>query len=409
MLDELKIQPKIFRGLNQGVDPNLMSWEYSPDCQNIDVSNGTISTRKGISKYIDVPVSIEDATYGVGYAHKLMWLESLQGDQITDLDVNGVPVIGVYFAGDEISGSAYQWYAYHNSAKDADDAAWVLITGTDGVTAAMTDINPDYAHYIEYKIADVPCLIVAGGGTPQKLYVSYGEGPGYTYSVFAEDLDASAPDDAVYVALHRERVWMAGNLNGVDGQYVEGVNTIYTSNAYDPADWTTAGETAETVAETFDGDYIRGIINALDDIFIFKKNRVFHVVGDTPDEYEMREVYSVSGTQFGDSICTDGSYCFFAGEDGIYQYDANVGMPLLVKEIQTLYRSMVNPKGLVTGNKLYMWDRQTIAGLAGYTGKCIVYDLITKTINVMYSRDMYDAIVSNGKVLFTDGNYIYEL
>jgi hypothetical protein len=406
MIPIKKVPFGALKGLYQGIDKNLMDFSYSPDCQNVDVSNGILSTRKGITKHIAIPVAITDATYGIGYAHKLMWLESVQGAQITDLSTTGVPIIGVYFAN---SGTPkIQWYAYHKTAAAETTAGWNLIT-TNGTTPAMTDISPDYAHFIEYKISGVPYLIAAGGGAPQKLHVVYGGSPGYTYSVISEALSANAPDDAVYVALHRERVWMAGDVDGVSGQYVAGVNTLSYSNAYDPTDWTTALQTGSIVVETFDGDYLRGIANLLDDVVAFKKNTVWKVMGDTPSDYEMVQVYSVQGTVYGDSICSDGSYCFFAGEDGIYYYDGVKGGPLLVDEIKALYAGMGNVKGLVANNKLYMWDRQTIVPSATYTGKCIVFDVLAKTVSVNYTNNMYDCMVRDGKVLFTDGNYIYEL
>ena len=403
----LKKQIGAFKGLYQGLDENLLDWAYSPDCQNMSVADGIMSTRKGIAKFMTTAVSVSDNTYGTGYAHKLMFLQSMTTD-ITGLTTKALPIIGVYFAGQNGSGAAYRWYSYNKTSAGASAATWNVIT-TNGSVVAMSNVNPDLAHYVEYKISGESYLIIAGGSAPYKLHVVYGAGPGYTYSVRAEALNASAPANVMYNALHRERVWFAGNINGATGVYAAGANTLYYPNAFVPTDWATAGETGSIVVETFDGDYIRNIANILDDVLIFKKNNIFKVIGDIPSEYAIQQVYSVQGAIFGDSVCSDGSYCFFAGDDGIYQYDGTVGKPLLINEIKTVFPTIANPKGLVTNNKLYMWDRQTIAGLAAYTGKCIVYDLLTKAITVNYTNDMYDAIVLDGNVLFTDGRYIYEI
>lgn len=400
----LKFQPKQFKGLYQGLDDNILNPAYSPDCQNFTVKDGILSTRGGIAKFISIPVAVEDETYGVGYAHKLMRLESVPSN-ITGLSMNGIPIIGVYFYNEGTP--VYRWYAYHKVDASASAATWNLIT-TNETTPAMTDINPDYAHFIEYKIEDVPYLIVTGGGTPQKLHMDYGEDPDYDYFMLAADLTGS-PEDAVYLALHRERVWMAGHLDAVDGLYIDGANTVTYCNAYDPTDWTTEGETGEIVIETFDGDYIRTIANALDDVLIFKRNTIHKVNGDTPEDYEIVAVYSVNGTIYGGSVCTDGSYCFFAASDGIYRYNGTTGEPLLTNAIRDAYAAMTYPKMVVNNNKLYIWDKQMIDEVTSYTGKCLVYDLISKTIDVIYTNDMYDVMVSDGTVLFTDGNYIYQL
>lgn len=393
------------RGLMQGIDENLMSLAYSPDCQNFDVSEGDLSTRKGITKFISIPVAIEDTTYGVGKTHKLMRLESVSSN-ITGLATNGIPIIGVYFPND--GSPAVQWYAYHKADAEAESAIWNLIT-SNGVTAAMTDFDLGYTRYIEYKIENTPYLIAVGGQYPVKIHMDYGTDPDYEYHMLAEKLSDDAPQYAAFVTLHRERVWLGGHINGLSGAYVDGVNDMHYSNAFEPTDWTTGGETGFQTVETFDGDYIRAAANIFDDVLMFKKNTAHKITGDLPSEYGVDVVYSVQGTIYPDSVCADGNRCFFAGDDGIYQYNGVTGEAILTNEIKDVFRSITNPKCVVLNNKLYIWDRQTVAGIAAYTGKCIVFDTILKTLTIIYTNNMLDVMVSDGKVLFTDGNYIYQL
>ena len=383
----ITVQPGVMKGLMQKYDDNLMNFAYSPDCQNIDVSDGTISIRQGSSLY--VPAFATAVTDEYTICKIMKFTNSEHAVAASDYMIAGLKQT------DGVGAPSYKWFAYYTKAGAA--IAWNEITLIDHATETLRDIDPESCSWLMYILAGVPIIILTTSSKTKKIWI---DEDGTDLYFVADDLGGT-PTSGEFITLHRERVWMAGNATAE--------STAYFSNAYLPEDWTTVGKTGNQIIYTRDNDTIIQITNWLDDIIIFKNNTLWRVLGDDPSEYEFEQIYAVQGAVYGRSACSDGAYCFFAGDDGIYQYDGTSAYPLLTSEIKTLYAEFTSPRGLVANNKLYMWDRQTIAGATGYTGKCIIYDVILKTVSVFYLGTMYDCIVSDGEVLFTNGVKIYSL
>ncbi len=343
----LKIQPGQMKGLMQGVDENLLKPSYSPDCQNIDVSEGIISTRKGGTKSntSSVPPSIK----------KIMRF------------YNSDPFCSISILGTTDSENNHRWYAYYDKLGAGND--WYELTYSGGVEA-LRNVDPTYANYIMYEMSGTPYLIL----TSYRIDVYKISLTGTTGSLlFVVDYLGGSPQDCNFITLHKDRTWLAGDYDNK--------NTVYYSNQYDPEDWSTAGEAGEISIYTANNDYIIGIVNWLDDVLIFKKNTIWRVEGDTPGEYVVKQVYSVQGTIWKDSLCSDGNYCFFAGSDGIYQYNGIEAVPILTSEIKDVYENMNNISCMLLNNKLYIMDK----GTPSYASvPSVVYDIRTKTIEVLY-------------------------
>ena len=377
----LTVAPREMKGLNQAIDANLLDLSYSPDCQNIDVSEGILSVRRGSSLFngtVGFPVAA--APYTI---HKIL--------QFSDARDIGLPayVIGT------MDGVTIRWYAWLSNSSGTKE--WRLITTTaGGATAAMTSVDPRRAYGINYPISGNKRLIVLGNSKPFKLEFSMS---GSEERIHATEISAAPNGD--FMTLHRERMWIG---NAFD-------NKVYYSNAFNPEDWTTAGQTGEIIIETGDGDKIIGVENLLDDVIIFKQNTIWRVSGDIPSEYSLSQVYATQGTIHAKSICSDGSYCYFAGADGIYQYTGNDAVPVLTDAIKTVFKSMQSVKCKMHDSVLYAWDMRTGTG---YAGKHIAYDVIRKKVSIVKAQDIYDLEIvlqvgSINKVLYTDGLYIYDL
>jgi hypothetical protein len=364
----LKIPMGTAKGLYQGQDDNLMSLAYSPDCQNIDVSEGILATVKGSTRYNPSYVPVADYTI-----KRLLPFTA---------DVTGEVIFGM----DRTSPTAYKWYA-HDGKEIITEAG-----------ASLTTINPNRAHSAMTKIGSTPYMILAGDAHPVKIWwdaIYYG----YRYAELG-----GSPPHVNCITTHRERVWMAKAVTVSSNE-----NILYYSNAFDPEDWSTAGETGEITIETLDGDFITNIANIFDDVVVFKNNSIWKIVGDTPSEYSVEKVYSMQGAIYPDSICTDGNLCFFVGIDGIYRYDGVNVTPVMTMDIKQIFD---NVQGITCGiyrNKLYVFDRKTTSA---YIGKHIEYDIITRTINVIKAHDsVYDACVPEimRKRWYTDGTYLFYL
>ena len=366
----MPIRPNEIKGLNQAYADQLMSLDYSPDCQNIDVSEGILSTRTGSNK---------------------LAVTALEGETIISVMVfrteagNGTVIIGT-----DDGESGYKWYFN-------DGGTWTEIT-TDPGGVSLTTLNPEYARSQMVKIADTEVMIlVAVTGAPVKIWYDSDDSAFY-YAA----LGGSPPSEARFITYHRERTWLAPDDTDL--------NTVYYSNAFDPEDWTTAGETGTITIESFDGDNIAGIYNIFDDVIVFKQNTIWRIVGDTPDDYAVEQVYGVQGLTEIKGVCQDGGYCFFTGEDGIYQYDGTNAYPILTDEIKDIYKGMTQAICLLVNNKLYVLDRRTVPS---YTGKSIIYDVRTKKIEVISMQEIYDAVSTeagyNIRIYYTDGEYVYYL
>ncbi len=359
------------KGLMQAVDDNLLNMSFSPDCVNIDVSDGIISTMKGSFK--EVITAIADSTI-----NKIFYFNS---------ELTGALIVGAIDLSND-----NKWYNRRPAS-----GVWKEIKTAGG--ASLDTIHPFYSTSLMAKIGATEYMILCGlDQKPVKIFWNAGG------NTFLYDDLGGTPPKGEFITWHRERTWISGVLTAK--------NTIYFSNAFDPEDWSTAIQTGEIVIETFDGDSIIAIKNILDDVVIFKKNTIWRVTGDIPEEYAVEQIYSVTGTIHKNSVCTDGRFCFFATDDGIYQYNGVTAEAILTDEIKDIYKGMASTTQpivcRIVDNKLYVFDTKFGAGL--YVGKSLVYDIRKNTIEVMNAGTMYSAEVSGENVIYyTDGAYVYML
>lgn len=367
-IDTLKQNIKQAKGLYQGIDDNLLHMSYSPDCQNIDVSDGIISTRSG-----SVAKSIYTSSTTLPYpCKKIINVPVEQGGAFFYAPVYGC-----------VNGSTYIWY-YAEEVEAGWSTALVEIT-------ELSAVNPVTCDSLQYMISGVPYEIIFSTTDVIKLSGVL-NGHGYV-GITAADLGGTPPK-GMYCTLHRERVWVAG--------VAANLNYTHYSNSYDPQDWSTSGETGHIEIVTHDADAIIGIANLMDDVIVFKGNTAWKISGDTPSEYSVSQIYSTRGTISDKSIVTDGLNCFFASSDGIYSYDGTSCEPILTNEIKDIFAAMQSVKCTIYKDKLYVWD---IYQTSGYVGKHITYDIVKKQIEVIYGGTVYDA----DGITYSTGTKIYTL
>ncbi len=369
----------VIKGLNQTIDENLMSLSYSPDCQNIDVSEGILSTRGG-----SIEAAPTNAAFGYAKPASL---------HVFNHRTYGMILIVGFIGTTMETGDYTEWYAYHKNASFGTTYSWHRIYLADGTTAALTALWPNATpkpKSVIMDISDVQYMIIDN----YKLWV-YKDGSNNLF-VRAAALGGT-PTGKNFNTVHKDRLWKT----------IFGTNTVYYSNAYAPEDWTTAGAAGNIIIQTDDGDSIVGMANIFDDVVIFKQNSIKKIAGDTPSEYSVETVYASKGAIYYDSICTDGTNCFFAGADGIYRYTGTEVLPLLTDEIKDIYPNMKDVRCELSDNILYVFSRVPFSGpnpvLTGYVGKYIKYDLRKKTIEVHVETSpyIYDSC--------TSGETIYRL
>ncbi len=375
----LKVKMGIAKGLNQSVDENLLPLQFSPDCQNIDVSDGIISTRKGFVRHINSIVGLPEY-YKI---YKVMRFEDVNAGV-----TGGYTLIGIY----NISLDRYEWYAYIGST-------WMPIT-TDGATLAMTANDPREARHVMYLISGDPVIILTANAATNSIYKIYWSDADSAFR--AAVLGGSIPINVNNICLHRERIWVSQ----------EHGNSVFYSNAYDPEDWSTAGETGELPVVTNDNDFIVGLSTIQDNPVIFKKYTIHGIAGDLPDEYSVEQLYSTKGTHSPKSICMDGNNCFYSCADGIYQFDGVEGNELItdaIKSIMAETSMTYDQQAVLIDNTLYF---STV-----HDQRIIKYDVKKRTIEVInlnnfaWNQYIFDMIAPgiyyNNVLLLAGDNYVY--
>lgn len=371
-LKPLKIPFGEMKGLMQAVDDNLLSLSYSPDCQNFRVDNGILSTVKGSTKLNNT---------------------ALTGRTIKRLfKFEGTTGHGLIIGTENATGNR-KWY-YMRSP----DNELYEITTTGG---ASLEMSPFATRAEQFEFDGRQHMILVDGLRAVKIWQSDAISGALTYAPLG-----GSPPSGAHITSHRNRIWMSSG------------NTLYYSNAFDPEDWSTAGETGEIILEVTDGDVITEIDNIFDDVVIFMRNSIWRISGDIPSEYAVEKIYAVQGSVQKDGICTDGNYSYFIGMDGIYRYDGTTGIPVAIDEIKN-YISLIHPENvnkmlILLNSRLYLMD---IKGGLTYYGKHLVYDSLSKKIEVISMQDVLAATYSQnrfygsevGYLYYSDGSYIYYL
>lgn len=308
-IQTFEVRPKQLYGIDESLDESLQGWNVAREAINVDLSNGVIETCKGydnlpIGVQLGVPILLPVAPAAI---KKVFILNA------TYTSGGAVFPIQKYIIGTGDSSPYYHWYAYYF---DGTTTAWKEIKDSAGASTPLTGFVPEKAKVVAYKDGSDDCLVIsAKAGVIAKIKYSRTDAVPAVEKVYAETVTVASPLYTNGMVLHKERLWTIGaESTSINAK------TVYYSNAYDPDDWTTAGEAGSITIETFDGDSVGAIANLLDDVVIFKNNTIHRVVGDIPSEYSTEQIYAVEGALFPNSVCLSGGRAFFAGNNGIYEY-----------------------------------------------------------------------------------------
>lgn len=127
-----------------------------------------------------------------------------------------------------------------------------------------------------------------------------------------------------FIELHYDRLWIAGEEKNPDRVYFSTASV----NGADIEDFTTPIEEAEANqhggfidVRSYDGGKIIGLKVIFNAVVIFKNKTAYKVFGNSPDNYELVELFSSSGAIADKSICVGNNGAYFLNNDGIYYYD----------------------------------------------------------------------------------------
>ncbi len=351
-------------GINQAVDQNVLSNDYSPNAQNVDLSGGILSTSSGYSKKIN---------------------------DVLAADIKSIMVLYIY--SETGARTAYIIAATDDNIYYYDDATpqWVSIKGSETITSGR------FA-FTNYQDDDNQIIILTNGVD----HVFCWDGSGNIEKLYYIDASDHAPKGKC-IALHYERIWI--------GADPENTQKVYYSDDMDPDNWNYASTGAgEINFPTFDGDRVIAIANLLDDIVVFKEKSIFVIKGSYPGEYSKAQVFSSDGTIAAKSVCAAHDRSFYLSDRGIMIYYGSVASPLEPYRLNDFYESINdsyvhNTAGIVHDGMLYM---AVPTGESTTNDKVIEYNLTTKSFMI---RDIQvgQFLAMDNELLFYKPNTRYVL
>ena len=175
-----------------------------------------------------------------------------------------------------------------------------------------------------------------------------------------EEVKTYAPKGS-FIELHYDRLWIAGDKENPDRLYFSTASV----NGADIEDWTSPIEEAEANqhggfldVRSYDGGKVIGLKVIFNAIVIFKNKTAYKVFGNSPDNYELVQLFSSNGAISDKSICVGNNGAYFLNDDGIYFYDGT-NTNLVSQKIQGIIKRMnknyvSNSVGYYYNNKYYL-------------------------------------------------------
>ena len=347
-----------FGGINQSIDEQVLLPNESPDEQNMDISDGVLSTTKGFKKYIDTKLPAG--------------IKTLMGFYKTNEDGT---ITSHLLASTETV--LYRW----NKSKNRWD---VLKTGL---------LSGDFS-FINYQ-HNMDDIIIMGNGYNDVLKWD-------GVSSQAKNLGGSPPK-IKSIGLHYERVWGTGDRRNP--------NRVYYSDDLNPENWNQEENEGGFIdIPTWDGDVCLAVSTIFDDVVLFKTNSMFRIYGTYPGEYSKQQIFSSAGAIAEKSIVNAVNVAFFLAKDGIYSYNGSQ-TALVSEKVKNIIKNM-NQAYADKAVAVYFDNKYILAipeGDSQVNNTIIEYDLLRQNIIVKRGIEVSTFLKYNNKLLFANSKgYVYE-
>lgn len=216
-----------------------------------------------------------------------------------------------------------------------------------------------------------------------------------------------------FVELHYDRLWIAGNKENPDRVYFSTASV----NGADIEDFTVPIEEAEANqhggfldVRSYDGGKIIGLKVIFNAVVIFKNKSAYKIFGNSPDNYELVQMFSSNGAIADKSICVGNNGAFFLNTDGIYFYDGT-NTNLISQKIQKTIKRINKDNaykavGIFHNNKYFLSvpvDNSTECNLL------IEYDIDNKSFLTHELGTVTNFIEFNNELLFSDYDTVKSL
>lgn len=227
-----------------------------------------------------------------------------------------------------------------------------------------------------------------------------------------EEINTFAPSGA-FIELHYDRLWIAGNTKNPDRVYFSTASI----NGADIEDWTVPIEEAEANqhggfidVRSYDGGKIIGMKVIFNNVVIFKNKTAYKIFGNSPDNYELVQLFSSNGAIADKSICVGNNGAYFLNNDGIYFYDGtntNLISQKIQKTLKKLNQNYANESvGYFYDNKYYL---AIPTGDSSKNNLLIEFNALTNSFVLHDMTGITSFEEVNNKLLLSSGNEIKSL
>lgn len=207
-----------------------------------------------------------------------------------------------------------------------------------------------------------------------------------------------------FMELHYDRLWIAGDKDNPDRVYFSTASV----NGADIEDFTVPIEEGEANqhggfidVRSYDGGKIIGLKVIFNAVVIFKNKTAYKVFGNSPDNYELVQLFSSNGAIADKSICVGNNGAFFLNNDGIYFYDGTNTNLISQKISKTIGKMNENYSSKSVGyyynNKYYL---AIPTGDSTTNNVLVIYDSYKNAFTVHDIGSIVGFIEYNNKLCF---------
>ncbi len=167
---------------------------------------------------------------------------------------------------------------------------------------------------------------------------------------------------------HKSRLWASGSTTFP--------YRIYYSSLNNGLNWTTSGGSFDLPSY----EKIMALETLGDILYVFTRNSIYAVVGDTPNEFYLVKTGSKVGTHAYKSIQRGGNLIFFLNKSGIFAFDGSESVNIaetIQPTVDNISQSYLqNSAGLYDSNGKYWLSYTSTNG--SYNDTIIIYDTVVK-------------------------------
>lgn len=395
-------------GINESVDESKIKDDESPRAKNCDISDMVLKTCKGDESFCSIDDDIVSLISSCTTSRDLLMISNtkiysylkkgLGQDYVLKNDILDGHFDSVNFLYDNknitILTNGYDETFYYDGTNFKSLLNRGYCTSFDTVETPVLGDNGE-------QLIDAFGIPVVNQEIVENHYII-----GDKNEVIKEEsIELTRAPKGKFIELHKERLWITGNIDIKD--------RLYFSSAYDINDWTYPSAPEEANEHggfidipSFDGGSIIGLKAVFDDLLVFKNKSIFRIFGSHPNDFEIERLFSANGGIADKSIVVFENGCYFVAEDGLYFFNGSQVQNITPKIKNTwnrINKDTINKATATKNGSKYVLAVPTENSI--FNNFIIEYDTLTDTF--MFKENEYNIThltEFNGNILYANAS-----